>query len=55
MHELTGKLITQSQSVSPVNGQSVQSVVSQGIGESLAYANGVPMAYPWRTFGVSMA
>ena len=31
----------------------------QGIGESLAYANGVamawPLAYPWRTFGIPMA
>ena len=39
--ELTVKLIAQS-----------QSVVSQGIGESLAYLwriHGVPFAYPWRT------
>ena len=32
--------------------KSVQSVVSQGIGESLAYTNGVPMANPWRIHGV---
>ena len=36
----------------------VESPEGVGIGESLAYANGVaigiPMAYPWRTYGVPL-